>query len=202
MSAFPSLSHWSLFFFFSTFLSFSLLRYLFFIRAKVSYSLTTHTEKLIPADHSCRKAHTHRYIDEKSQEIIGVNLRSHSEKLHHALILLVAAIVLVLLSGRSIEIGIHSNGGSLLETIGNDSIWKLVLRFGSFVVGVENSSVGNNSLWVLLFLDKLFIYLFIIIIIIILFFIFWWCIWSLGNYEWSFCDYGVWILWLNYEWSF
>ena len=201
MSAFPSLSHWSLFFFFfTTFLSFSLLRYLFFFRAKILYSLTTHTEKLIPADHSCRKAHTHRYIDEKSQEIIGVNLRSHSEKLHHALILLVAAIVLVLLSGRSIEIGIHSNGGSLLETIGNDSIWKLVLRFGSFVVGVENSSVGNNSLWVLLFLDKLFIYLFIIIII--LFFIFWWCIWSLGNYEWSFCDYGVWILWLNYEWSF
>ena len=60
-----------------------------------------------------------------SQEIIGVDLRSHAEKLHHALILLIAIIVLVLRSGWSIEIGIYSNGGSPLETIGNDSIWKL-----------------------------------------------------------------------------
>ena len=163
MSAFPSFSHWSLFFFFffSTFLSFSPLLYLFFFKAKISYSPTTHTEKLIPVDHSCRKAHTHRYIDEKSREIIGVNLRSHAEKLHHALILLIAAIVLVLLSSRSVEISIHNNGGFLLETIGNDSIWKLVLWSGSSVVGIGNSSIGNYSIWVLLFLDKLFIYLFI-----------------------------------------
>ena len=27
-------------------------------------------------------------------------------------------------------------------------------------------------------------------------------VWSLGNCEWSFCDCGVWSLWLNCEWSF
>ena len=54
--------------------------------------------------------------------IIGVDLRSHAEKLHHALVLLIAAIVLILRFGQSVEIGIHSNGGSLLEMIGNDSI--------------------------------------------------------------------------------
>ena len=57
-----------------------------------------------------------------SREIIDVDLWSHAEKIHHAIILLIAAIVLVLRSGCSVEIGIHSNGGSPLETIGNDSI--------------------------------------------------------------------------------
>ena len=187
------------FFFFSTFLSFSPLLYLFFSKAKISYSPTTHTEKLIPVNHSCRKAHTHRYIDEKSREIIGVNLRSHAEKLHHALILLITAIVLVLLSSRSVEISIHNNGGFLLETIGNDSIWKLVLWSGSSVVGIGNSSVGNDSIWVLLFLDKLFIYLFFIIII--LFFIFWWCmefgkLWM--EFLWLWCMDSLVKLWMEF----
>ena len=41
---------------------------------------------------------------------------------------LIAAIVLILRSSWSVEIGIHSNDGSLLETSGNDSIWKLCCR--------------------------------------------------------------------------
>ena len=68
--------------------------------------------------------HTSTHAD-PSREIIGVNLRSHTEKLHHALVLLIAAIVGIhsflsiwperrnrhpqQWSGRSIEIGIHSN---------------------------------------------------------------------------------------------
>ena len=149
----------SFFFFSFTFLSFSLLLYLFFFRAKSSYSPTTHTLFFLfflfcssPTDHShtdpcrpislcpspfpCRKAHIHQYIDEKSWEIISVNLRSHAEKLHHALVLLIAAIELVLRSGRSIKIGIHNNGGSPLETI----------RSGSSYVDTRNSSIGNDSI--------------------------------------------------------
>ena len=63
-----------------------------------------------------------------SREIIGVDLRSHAKKLHHVLVLLIVAIVLILRSSRNVEIGIHNNGGSLLEMIGNDSIWKLCCR--------------------------------------------------------------------------
>ena len=102
--------------FFFTFLSFSLLYlffFLFFFRAKSSYSPTTHT------GHS-HADHTHA---DPSWEIIGVDLRSHVEKLHHALVLLIAAIVLVLRSGQSVEIGIHSNGGSPLETIQSGSLF-------------------------------------------------------------------------------
>jgi len=97
--------------FFSTFLSFSLLLYLFFFRAKSSYSPTTHT------GHS-HVDHSHA---DPSREIIGVDLRSHVEKLHHSLVLLVTAIVLVLRSGQSVEIGIHSNDGSPLEMIQSGS---------------------------------------------------------------------------------
>ena len=50
----------------------------------------------------------HSHAD-PSRENIGVDLQSHVEKLHHELVLLIAAIVLVLRSGRSVEIGIHSN---------------------------------------------------------------------------------------------
>ena len=50
----------------------------------------------------------HSHAD-PSREVIGVNLRSHIEKLHHALVLLIATIVLVLRSCQSVEIGIHSN---------------------------------------------------------------------------------------------
>ncbi|KAM3691458.1 hypothetical protein ACB098_08G016500 [Castanea mollissima] len=42
--------------------------------------------------------------------------------------------------------------------VGNYSIWKLVLRFGSSVVGTGNSSIGNDSIWVLLFLDRFFFF--------------------------------------------
>ena len=92
-----------------------------------------------------------------SREIIDVDLQSHAEKLHHALILLIATIVLVLRSGWSIEIGIYSNGGSPLETIGNDSIWKLILRSRSSMVGVGNSSVESSFLiWKLFFFSFFF----------------------------------------------
>ena len=75
----------------------------------------------------CSSPTSHSHAN-PSRKIIGVNLWSHAEKLHHALILLIAAIILVLRSGRSIEINIHSNSGSLLETIWSkirSSIWKL-----------------------------------------------------------------------------
>ena len=128
----------SLFFsFFSTFLSFSLLLYLFFFlfffRAKSSYSSTAHTHSVLLLSFDsvfflfcsfCSSPTGHSHAN-PSWEIIGVDLRSHTEKLHHALILLIATIVLVLQSGWSIEIGIYSNGESPLETIRNDSIWKL-----------------------------------------------------------------------------
>ena len=98
------------------FLSFSLLLYLFFFvfffGAKSSYSPTTHTGH----SHAGHSHADHSHAD-PSREIIGIDLRSHVEKLHHALVLLIVAIVLVLRSGRSIEIGIHSNDGSYLETI-------------------------------------------------------------------------------------
>ena len=57
---------------------------------------------LPPVTHTPTHAHP-------SREIIGVDLRSHAEKLHHALILLIAAIVLILRFGRSVEISIHNN---------------------------------------------------------------------------------------------
>ena len=75
----------------------------------------------------CSSPTSHSHAN-PSREIISVDLQSHVEKLHHALILLIATIVLVLRSGWSIENGIYSNSGSLLETIGNDSIWKLCCR--------------------------------------------------------------------------
>ena len=83
----------------------------------------------------CSSPTGHSHAD-PSREIIGVNLRSHAEKLHHVLVLLITAIVLVLWSGRSIEIGIHSNNRSLLEKI----------QSGSSIVGVENSSIGSSLL--------------------------------------------------------
>ena len=100
----------SLFFFISSSFCFLLIQYSFFF---VLLPPVTHTS-------------THA---DPSREIIGVNLRSHAEKLHHALVLLIAAIVDIhsflsiwperrnrhpqQWSGWSIEIGIHSN----------DSIW-------------------------------------------------------------------------------
>ena len=129
------------------FLSFSLLLYLFFFvfffGAKSSYSSTTHIGHS-HADHS--------HAD-PSREIIGIDLRSHVEKLHHALVLLIVAIILVLRSGRSIEIGIHSNDGSYLETI----------RFGSSFFDLEAllSALGTAPLEAcFLFGSYLFIYFF------------------------------------------
>ena len=81
--------------------------------------------------------HTPTHAD-PSREIIGINLHSHVEKLHHAFVLLLVAIVLVLQSGRASKsasiamifsastttiwpecrIGIHNN----------DSNWKLCCR--------------------------------------------------------------------------
>ena len=83
----------------------------------------------------CSSPTGHSHAD-PSREIIGVDLWSHAEKLHHVLVLLITAIVLVLRSGRSIEIGIHSNNGSPLEKI----------QSRSSIVGVENSSIGSSFL--------------------------------------------------------
>ena len=148
----------SLFFFFFPlssllfFLSFSLLLYLFFFvfffGAKSSYSPTTHTGH----SHAGHSHADHSHAD-PSREIIGINLRSHVEKLHHALVLLIVAIVLVLRSGRSIEIGIHSNDGSYLETI----------RSGSSFFDLEAllSALGTAPLEAcFLFGSYLFIYFF------------------------------------------
>ena len=57
--------------------------------------------------------HTH-----PSQEIIGVDLQSHTEKLHHAFVLLIAAIAIILQFGRSVKISIHSS--DLLDIHSND----------------------------------------------------------------------------------
>ena len=100
---------------------------------------------------------TQRRHADPSREIIDVDLWSHAEKIHHTIILLIVAIVLILRSGRSVEIDIHSNGGSPLETIGNDSIWKLVLRSRSSIVGTRNSSIRSSFLiWKLLFFSFFF----------------------------------------------
>ena len=53
-----------------------------------------------------------------SQEIIGVDLQSHTEKLHHAFVLLIAAIAIILRFGRSVKISIHSS--NLLDIHSND----------------------------------------------------------------------------------
>ena len=87
-----------------------------FFGAKSSYSPTTH----IDHSHADDSHADHSHAD-PSREIIGIDLRSHAEKLHHALVLLIVAIVLDLRSGRSVEIGIHSNNGSSLETIRSGS---------------------------------------------------------------------------------
>ena len=67
-------------------------------------------------------------------------------------------------------------------SVGNNLIWKLLCRH-------QEQLHWKRFYWVLLFLDSFYFILF-------------GGVWSFGNYEWSFCDYGVWILWLNYEWSF
>ena len=66
---------------------------------------------LPPVTHMLTHAHP-------SREIIDVDLQSHTEKLHHAFILLLVAIALILQSGRSVKIGIHSN--DLLGIHSND----------------------------------------------------------------------------------
>ena len=117
----------SLFFFFnfSFFLSSSLsVFFLFFFREKSSYSLTTHMHRVPFAFFRFSVlfvlfppvTHTPTHAD-PIRKIIGVDLQSHVEKLHHALVPLLAAIELVLRSSRSVEISIHNNDGSLLETI-------------------------------------------------------------------------------------
>ena len=66
---------------------------------------------LPPVTHMLTHAHP-------SREIIDVDLQSHTERLHHAFILLLVAIVLILQSGRSVKIGIQSN--DLLGIHSND----------------------------------------------------------------------------------
>ena len=148
----------SLFSFFSLSSLLFFLSLFFFICSSLCSSLEqkAHTHwTLTPVTHT-PTTHTPTHAD-PSWEIISFNLRSHAEKLHHALILLIATIVLVLQSGRSIGIGIHSNDGSPLETIGNDSIWKLILRSRSSMVGVGNSSVESSFLiWKLFFFSFFF----------------------------------------------
>ena len=66
---------------------------------------------LPPVTHMLTHAHP-------SREIIDIDLQSHTEKLHHTFILLLVAIVLILQSGRSVKIGIHSS--DLLGIHSND----------------------------------------------------------------------------------
>ena len=102
-----------------------------------------------------------------SREIIGVNLQSHAKKLHHALVLLIAAIVVVLRFGRSVEIGIHSNdlAGAL------KSASTATIRSGSLF------SVPGTTLLEACFWSRSFF-----------FFLISWCI--INKYEWSF-EFGV-----------
>ena len=120
-----------LFFFFFSFL----LHFSFFLSSSLSVLLQS--KKLILTNHSHAQhsfcflpiqcsfflvllppvTHTLTHAN-PSREIIGINLHSHVEKLHHAFILLLVAIVLILRSGRSVEIDIHSN--DLLGIHNND----------------------------------------------------------------------------------
>ena len=183
MSAFPSLSPRSLslffsfffFFIFFTFLSFSLLLYLFFFKAKSSYSPTTHTEKLIPM---LKSSYSLIYWREKLRDHrrqSSITHRKDSPRAHspHRCYCTCSSI-------WPERRNRHPQQRRI--SVGNDSIWKLCCRR------------WEQLRWKLFYLG----------LVISRFFFFFWFggVWSLGNCECSFCDCGVWSLWLICEWSF
>ena len=180
-----------LFFFFFFFFSF-LLHFCFFLPSSLSVLLQS--KKFILTDHSHAQCsfcflpiqcsfcsfffvllppvthtptHTH-----PSWEIIGVDLRSHAEKLHHALILLIAAIVLILRFGRSVKISIHNNDLARASNRHPQQQFDLkALLLGPGTTLLEACFWSKSS-----FFSFLFIYFIL------------WCI--INKYEWSF-EFGV-----------
>ena len=107
--------------FFSFFLSslLFLLSLFFFICSSFcsSSKQKSHTHRPLTLVTHTGHLHTSHSHADPSREIIGSDLRSHAEKLHQVLVLLIVAIVLVLRSSWSVKIVIHDNVGSPLETI-------------------------------------------------------------------------------------